>query len=200
MEMTRYKPLRIQCISNVELLIDFVGKEDPEDLKERLKFMGFLAGKTGRDKMCWRRAAWDLPRVNHVESSLDNDKCVIVEGKSSVKRLGPWDDDYTLERLLSEIHSVSRQNYHRTKRFSTFSGDPLPGKGQVCDQWAFEVKSTQDHYPKPILREGSVRSLKGVIADLVTYLGPTANFNQILAILVYDCGIVAYFDVLMQSF
>ena len=48
--------------------------------------------------------------------------------------------------------------------------------------------------------EGKVRSLKGAVADMASYMGPTASISEILQKLTVIFGTVASFDVLMQKF
>ena len=54
----------------------------------------------------------------------------------------------------------------------------------------------KDHYPESVVRESIMWSLKGAIADMAHYMGPTARVSEICIIF----GTVASFDVLMQNF
>ena len=45
-----------------------------------------------------------------------------------------------------------------------------------------------------------MRSLKGAVADMARYMGPTASVSDILQKLMVILGTVALFDVLMQNF
>ena len=48
--------------------------------------------------------------------------------------------------------------------------------------------------------ESIVQSLKGAVADMAWYMGPTASITEILQNLTLILGTVASFDVLMQNF
>ena len=45
-----------------------------------------------------------------------------------------------------------------------------------------------------------MKSLKGAVADMAQYMGPTASVSNILEKLLVIFGTVASFDVLMQNF
>ena len=67
----------------------------------------------------------------------------------------------------------------------------MPNKGEVSyDQRVFKVRSVRDHFPKNILCEGIVRSLKGAVANLAQYLGPQAAVNNIVGKLNFVYGMV----------
>ena len=62
-----------------------------------------------------------------------------------------------------------------TPKISTFSGNVAPGKTEVSyEQWSHEVQCIKDHYPELVVRESIMRSLKGMVADMAHYMGPTA--------------------------
>ena len=44
-----------------------------------------------------------------------------------------------------------------------------------------------------------MRSLRGAVADMAHYMGPTASFSDILDKLLVIFGTVALFDVIMQN-
>ena len=72
----------------------------------------------------------------------------------------------------------------------------------LFEQWNYKVQCIKDHYPEIISRhypESIVRSLKGVVADMAWYMGPTTSISQILQILTVIIGTVASFGVLMQN-
>ena len=88
-----------------------------------------------------------------------------------------------------------------TPKINTFSGDITPGKTKVSyKQWNHEVQCIKDHYPESVVWESIMRSLKGAVADMARYMGPTACVSDILEKLSVIFGTVASFDVLMQNF
>ena len=88
-----------------------------------------------------------------------------------------------------------------TPEISTFSGNVAPGQTEESyEQWSHEVQCIKDHYPEAVFQESIIRSLKGPVADMACYMGPTAGFSKILEKLSVIFGTVASFDVLMQNF
>ena len=88
-----------------------------------------------------------------------------------------------------------------TPKISTFSGDMAPGKTEVSyEQWSHEVQCIKDHYLGSVVRESIMQSLRGAVADMARYMGPTAGVSKILEKLSLIFGTVASFDVLMQKF
>ena len=80
-----------------------------------------------------------------------------------------------------------------TPHINTFSGKAMPGKTEVSfKQWYHEVQSTKDHYPELVGQESSTQSLKGAVADMARYMGPTTSMAHILQKLSYfwHCGVV----------
>ena len=74
----------------------------------------------------------------------------------------------------------------------------MPGKTEVSfEQWYHEVQCVKDHYPESVVLESIVWSLKGAVADMAWYMGPTASVREILQKLMVIFGMVASFDVLM---
>ena len=64
-----------------------------------------------------------------------------------------------------------------TPQIKTFSGDAMPGKTEVSfKQWYHEVQCVKDHYPESVVRESIVHSLKGAVADMARYMGPTTSW------------------------
>ena len=87
-----------------------------------------------------------------------------------------------------------------TPKISTFSGNVAPGKTEVSyEQWSHEVQCIKDHYPESVVRESIMQSLKGAVADIAHYMGPTTGVSNILEKLSVIFGTVASFDVLMQN-
>ena len=71
--------------------------------------------------------------------------------------------------LTSDLH-IS------TPKISTLSGDVGPGKTEVSyEQWSHEVQCIKDHYPESVVRESIMQSLRGAVADMAHYMGPTAG-------------------------
>ena len=88
-----------------------------------------------------------------------------------------------------------------TPRINTFSSKATPGRTEVSfEQWNHKVQCIKDHYPKLVIQESIVRSLKGVAVDMVQYMGSTASVSKILQKLTVIFGTVALFDVLKQNF
>ena len=76
----------------------------------------------------------------------------------------------------------------------------MPGKAEVSfKQWNHEVQCIQDHCLKLVVWESIVRSLKGAVADMAQYMGPTASVTEILQKLTVIFSTVTLFDVLMQN-
>ena len=68
-----------------------------------------------------------------------------------------------------------------TPKINTFSSDVTPGKTEVSyKQWIHEVQCIKDHYPELVVWESIMRSLKGAVADMAQYMGPTASVSEIL--------------------
>ena len=77
----------------------------------------------------------------------------------------------------------------------------MPGKTEVSfEQWNHKVQCVKDHYPELVVWESIVQSLKGAVADMAQYMGPTASVTEILQKLMVIFGTVASFNVLMQNF
>ena len=79
-----------------------------------------------------------------------------------------------------------------TPKISTFSGNMAPSKTEVSyKQWSHEVQCIKDHYLELVVRESIMRSLRGAVADMVRYMGPTASVSEILEKLSVIFGTVA---------
>ena len=101
-------------------------------------------------------------------------------------------------QLISALTSGLRIG---TPKISTFSGEVAPGKTEVSyEQWSHEVQCVKDHYPESVVCESIMQSLKGAVADMAHYMGPTASVSDILEKLSVIFGTVTSFDVLMQNF
>ena len=87
-----------------------------------------------------------------------------------------------------------------TPRINTFSCDTTPGKTEVSfEQLYHEVQCIKDHYPEAVVWESIIWSLKGAVADMSRYMGPTPSIVPILQKLSVIFGMVASFDILMQN-
>ena len=54
------------------------------------------------------------------------------------------------------------------------------GKTEVSfEQWYHKVQCIKDHYPESVVQESIVRSLKGAVAGMAWYMGPTASVAHI---------------------
>ena len=74
------------------------------------------------------------------------------------------------------------------------------GKTEVSfEQWYHKVQCVKDHYPKAVVQESIVRSLKGAVADMAWYMGPTTTVPHILQKLTIIFSTMASFDILMQN-
>ena len=88
-----------------------------------------------------------------------------------------------------------------TPKICTFSGNVAPSKTEVSyEQWSHKVQCIKDHYLESVVRESIMQSLKGAVADMACYMGPTASVSKILEKLSVIFGTVMSFDVLMQNF
>ena len=86
-------------------------------------------------------------------------------------------------------------------RFGTFSGDPQLKNSEVSyEQWEFEVLNALDRWTPEIVKEALIKSVKGVAADTIRYLGPEAEIDEILTRMQVKYGTVASYDTLMCQF
>ena len=57
----------------------------------------------------------------------------------------------------------------------------MPGKMEVSfEQWYHKVQCVKDHYPESVVRESILHSLKGAVANIARYMGPTTSIPHIL--------------------
>ena len=67
-----------------------------------------------------------------------------------------------------------------------------PGKTEVSyKQWIHKVQCIKDHYLESVVRESIMQSLKGAVADMAHYMGPTAGVSEISEKLLVIFGTVA---------
>ena len=77
----------------------------------------------------------------------------------------------------------------------------MPGKTEVSfKQWYHEVQYIKDHYPESVVRESIMSLLKGAVADMARYMGPTASVSHIPPKLTVIFGTLVSFNVFMQNF
>ena len=88
-----------------------------------------------------------------------------------------------------------------TPKISIFSGEVASSKTKVSyEQLSHKVQCIKDHYLESVVRESIMQSLRGAVADMACYMGPTASVSEILEKLSIIFGTVASFDILMQNF
>ena len=98
------------------------------------------------------------------------------------------------------INTLASGLHLGTLRINTFRSKSMPGKTEVSfEQWYHKVQCVKDHYSESVVWESIVRSLKGAVADMARYMGPTASVSDILQKLMDIFGMVASFNVLMQN-
>ena len=86
-----------------------------------------------------------------------------------------------------------------TPKISTFSGNVVPGKTEVSyEQWSHKVQCIKDHYPESVVRESIMRSLKGAVAGMACYMGPTAGVSEILEKLLVIFGMSCHLTCLCK--
>ena len=99
------------------------------------------------------------------------------------------------------INTLASGLHLGTLRINTFSSEAMLGKTEVSyKQWYHKVQCVKDHYLESVVWESIVQSLKGAVADMAWYMGPTASVREILQKLMVIFKTVASFDVLMQNF
>ena len=109
----------------------------------------------------------------------------------------PW-ADMDVGGLLSTLAAGLRMG---TPKIDTFSSDATPGKTKMSfKQWYHKVQCVKDHYLGAVVWDSISKSLKGAVAHMAQYLGPTASVDHILQKLWIMFETVAPFDILMQNF
>ena len=82
-----------------------------------------------------------------------------------------------------------------------FYGEEGPGKNEVSlEKWLFGIRLVQGLHLEPVLREAVIKSSKGAADNLGRYMGPQVEVKRITSKCETAYGIVASFNVLMQSF
>ena len=89
----------------------------------------------------------------------------------------------TFEILLRLPCSVAKKHHAKVK---------------YLEQWLFEVRSVQGLYSEPVLREAVIKALKGSAVEFREIYGESVE--GIISKLKTVYGIIASFDVLMQTF
>ena len=73
------------------------------------------------------------------------------------------------------------------------------GKTKVSFKQCYhKVQCVKDHYPESVVQESIVRSLKGAVADMAWYMGPTTSMAHILQKLTIIFGRVTDLEVQQQ--
>ena len=99
------------------------------------------------------------------------------------------------------INTIASGLHLGAPQINTFNGEATLEKTEVLfKQWYHKVQCVKDHYPELVAWESIVRSLKGAVADMARYMGPTASVSYIFQKLTVIFRIVALFDILMQNF
>ena len=82
-----------------------------------------------------------------------------------------------------------------------FSVEEVPGKHEISfNRWIFEVRTIQQSYAEPLVREAIIRSVRGQAADLVCFLVTNMDVEKIISKLERAYGTVLGYDALMQQF
>ena len=105
------------------------------------------------------------------------------------------------EDMGHPINTLATSLQLGTPHINTFSGKAMQGKMELSfKQWYHEVQCMKDHYPESVVCESIMQSLKGAVADMARYMGPTTSVAHILQKLTVIFRTVVSFDVLMQNF
>ena len=137
------------------------------------------------------------------EGNMDNGEVGLRRGgmetsEAMQQSASPPQADPDVGHLLSMLAASLRMG---TPRINTFSGDAIPGKTEVSfEQWYHKVQCIEDHYLEAVVWESIIRSLKGAVADMARYMGPTMSVDHIMPKLSVIFGTVASFDIFMQNF
>ena len=109
----------------------------------------------------------------------------------------PPQTEEDIEHLISTLATRLQLGTPRIN----FSSEALLEKTEVSfEQWYHKVQCVKDHYLESVVKESNIRSLKGAVADIAWYMGPTTSMAHILQKLAIIFGTVASFNVLMQNF
>ena len=145
--------------------------------------------------------------ITHMDERVERLQDMVYRSQQELKREVSQEIMETLEQEhAARGHGGARPkevngNQKKPPKISWFSGEEDRGKSEVSyAQWAYEVRMVRDNYTTECMREAVIKSLKGVAADLVRFLGPQATLDQILAKLETVYSIVSSFDTLMNSF
>ena len=80
-----------------------------------------------------------------------------------------------------------------TPCINAFSSDATPEKTELSfEQWYHEVPCIKDHYPEEVVQESIIQSLKGAVADMTRYVGPTTTVDHIVHTVshLWHCGLI----------
>ena len=91
--------------------------------------------------------------------------------------------------------------YSKPPKLSLFNGEEVPRKHKISfNRWLFEVRTIQQSYAEPLVREAIITSVRGWAADLVYFLGTNMDDEKIVSKLEMAYVTVSGCDVLMQQF
>ena len=100
--------------------------------------------------------------------------------------------------LLSLLLAILRMG---TLHINTFSVNATPEKTEVSfKQWYHKVWCIKDYYPEAVVWESIIWLLKGAVADMDRYNGPTTTIDHILHKMSVIFGTVVSFHVVMPYF
>ena len=115
-------------------------------------------------------------------------KLTWMMGKVPYEGVGTWQDHAAAHKspqangcvswLLSKVMAGLGMG---SPRINTFSGDATPGKTEVSfEQWYHKVQCVKNHCLEALVWESIIRSLKGAVADMSKFMGPTGSIDHIL--------------------
>ena len=145
--------------------------------------------------------------ISHMDERVDRLQDMVYRSQQDLKRevsqeiMDTLDQEQAARGYGGARPKETNGNQKKPPKISFFSGEEDRGKSEVSyAQWAYEVRMVRDNYTTECMREAVIKSLKGVAADLVRFLGPQATLDQILAKLETVYSVVSSFDTLMNSF
>ena len=168
-----------------------------EDLWQEVAHRELNAPSGGPTVGCWRILVGDgYPNV-------DDEEVTFLRGRGWESRgqpPQPTGPPQTEEDVGCLINTLATRLQLGTLRINTFSGKTMQGKTEVSfKQWYNKVQCVKDHYPESVVSESIVRSLKGAVADIASYMGPTTSMTHILQKLTIIFRSMVSFNVLMQN-
>ena len=151
---------------------------------------GSYGTPSGAAHESWRGSWWGSQSWHHSWGSAPSSR----EGVETLwaRPMAHWHPQ-TEEDVGCLISTLAVGLQMGTPRINVFSGDAMPGKTEVSfKQWNHEVQCIKDHYPISVVWKSIVRSLKGAVVDMASYMGPTTSVAHILKKLAicWYCGII----------